>query len=66
MPGRYLQLDVCQAAPESYNQGTTCPQSVANDDPKSAAPSDSDSPVGPENTAEYLLRLPLLGGRDGR
>ena len=39
---------------------------VANDDPKAGAPSDSDSPVAPENTADYLLRLPLLGGRDGR
>jgi len=66
MPGRYLQLDVCQAAPDMYNQGTTCPQSIANDDPKAAARSDSDSPVAPENTAGYLLRLPLLGGRDGR
>lgn len=68
MPGDYLQLDVCQAAPDHYEQGTTCPQSVANDDPglptSSSAP-DAQEPL-PSNSVEYILRLPLVGvSRDG-
>jgi phospholipid/cholesterol/gamma-HCH transport system substrate-binding protein len=35
MPGDYLQLDVCQAL-ETTTQGTTCPQSDKNDDPRAA------------------------------
>lgn len=64
MPGNYLQLDVCQAAPESFNQGVTCPQSVANDDPKTAR-SSAEEPQA-DNSTEYILRLPLVGVRDGR
>ena len=63
MPGNYLQLDVCQAAPESYDQGVTCPQSVENDDPKQAAGAPmAEEPVA-NNTVEYILRLPLVGVR---
>ena len=62
MPGNYLQLDVCQAPPDMYNQGTSCPQSVQNDEPgrasqERAAPDEVDS----GNTVEYILRLPLVG-----
>lgn len=61
MPGNYLQLDVCQAAPESYNQGTSCPQSVRNDDPDVRRGSARSSEPRADNTVEYILRLPLLG-----
>lgn len=64
MPGNYLQLDVCQAAPDSYDQGVTCPQSVKNDDPK-AAQNAGEEPQA-DSSAEYILRLPLVGVRDGR
>ena len=62
MPGNYLQLDVCQAPPDMYNQGTTCPQSVQNDEPGRASREQVDA-VRPEagNTVEYILRLPLVG-----
>ena len=66
MPGDYLQLDVCQAAPESYNTGVTCPQAIQNDDP-SAERAQSRGAERPEeepdasNTVEYILRLPLVG-----
>lgn len=66
MPGDYLQLDVCQAAPESYNTGPTCPQAIQNDDPdaeRASAPTDARSNEEPRasNTVEYILRLPLVG-----
>ena len=62
MPGNYLQLDVCQAAPDSYNQGTTCPQSVQNDDPgKTGSQQAPSEEVDSANTVEYILRLPLVG-----
>ncbi|HYI45658.1 MAG TPA: MCE family protein [Actinomycetota bacterium] len=62
MPGSYLQLDVCQAVPENYEQGLTCPQSIENDDPK-VAPLSQEEPKA-ENAAEYILRLPLVGVRN--
>ena len=71
MPGDYLQLDVCQAPPEEYDEGVTCPQSDQNDDPdragsdetgsgSSSSPSgvsDFDAPF--ENSVELILRMPL-------
>lgn len=62
MPGSYLQLDVCQAAPENYEQGLTCPQSIENDDP-TLSTTTREEPVA-KNAAEYILRLPLVGVRD--
>jgi phospholipid/cholesterol/gamma-HCH transport system substrate-binding protein len=62
MPGSYLQLDVCQAAPENYEQGLTCPQSIDNDDPKLSTASQEEPKA--ENAAEYILRLPLVGVPD--
>lgn len=53
MPGDYLQLDVCQAQPDSFGQGTTCPQSVANDDP--------DASGSVSNGLELILEQPLRG-----
>ncbi|HEX2295005.1 MAG TPA: MCE family protein [Actinomycetota bacterium] len=61
MPGDYLQLDVCQALPEEYGQGTTCPQSDAGD------PSTERSPGGDggrdTSDLERLLLKPLEGAR---
>ena len=54
MPGDYLQLDVCQAVPDDFGQGTTCPQSDQNDDPD----------VGQaENDVDLILQQPLGGKR---
>ena len=64
MPGDYLQLDVCQALPESYGQGTTCPQAEGVDDPNARGGGD-DGPSG----LEQILRRPLEEGsprRDSR
>ncbi len=60
MPGDFLQLDVCQAAPDHYEQGTTCAQSIANDDPERVTGS-----TGPRasNSVGYILQLPLVGAR---
>jgi phospholipid/cholesterol/gamma-HCH transport system substrate-binding protein len=64
MPGDYLQLDVCQAAPDSYDHGTTCPQSIKNDDPKAtsadASESESIEPAS-DDAVDLIFRLPLLG-----
>jgi hypothetical protein len=62
MPGNYLQLDVCQAPPDVYDQGTTCPQSVQNDEPGRATRSNTGA-IEPtvDNTVEYILELPLEG-----
>lgn len=62
MPGNYLQLDVCQAPPDDYDQGTNCPQSETNDDPDAAtAPAATPEVPASENTVDYILRLPLMG-----
>jgi phospholipid/cholesterol/gamma-HCH transport system substrate-binding protein len=64
MPGDYLQLDVCQAAPDSYDQGTTCAQSIKNDDPQATSSNASGSkPIEPasEGAVDLIFRLPLLG-----
>lgn len=66
MPGDYLQLDVCQAPPDFYGQGTTCAQSVTNDDESLRTPSGSGgggSPDSPyENPVQYILRTDMSGG----
>ena len=59
MPGDYLQLDVCQAAPENDEQGITCPQSDQNDDPDSGA-AGTTSPEA-RNDLDYLLNRPVRG-----
>ena len=58
MPGDYLQLDVCQAPPDHFGQGTTCPQSVTNDNPNGARATGSDSY---ENPVRYILRTDMSG-----
>jgi phospholipid/cholesterol/gamma-HCH transport system substrate-binding protein len=66
MPGDYLQLDVCQAAPHEYQQGVTCPQNDQIDDPD--APSSTGSEVDveweedDESAIEHILRRPLEEG----
>ena len=61
MPGDYLQLDVCQAPPENYNPGNTCPQNIEHDDPGRAT-SGAVAPTEYENAVRYLLRTDVLGG----
>jgi hypothetical protein len=58
MPGDYLQLDVCQAVPDSFGQGTTCPQSDQNDDPKAAA---GGTAPPARNDLDLILQQPLRG-----
>ena len=59
MPGDYLQLDVCQAPPDVFTQGTTCPQNVNNDNPnRSLGASDRDAY---QNPVRYLLRTDMSG-----
>jgi phospholipid/cholesterol/gamma-HCH transport system substrate-binding protein len=55
MPGDYLQLDVCQAPPDHYEQGTSCPQSVDNDDPRASSPQQAG------NALEMILNQPIRG-----
>ena len=64
MPGDYLQLDVCQAPPDHFGQGTTCPQNINNDDPGGTDRVPAGSDVGPyENSVRYILRTDMSGGR---
>lgn len=56
MPGDYLQLDVCQALPEQYGQGTTCPQAEGVDDPDERSGRRADM-----SDLEKILRRPLGG-----
>ena len=64
MPGDYLQLDICQAL-ETTTQGTTCPQSDQNDDPRAPAPGPDprSSDAGSRETGdlETIYRAPLEG-----
>jgi phospholipid/cholesterol/gamma-HCH transport system substrate-binding protein len=63
MPGDYVQLDVCQAAPNNFEQGTTCPQSIKNDDPKatgSSGTTNSDA-FTPENSLQFILQQSVRG-----
>ena len=69
MPGDYLQLDVCQAPPEEYDEGLTCPQSDQNDNPDRSESSgagvtqtgttDGGFDVPAANAVELILRMPL-------
>ncbi len=61
MPGDYLQLDVCQAPPETYGPGTTCPQNVNNDDPSTTSDRGTGSMGDYENSVRYLLRTDVSG-----
>ncbi|MFN2388992.1 MAG: MCE family protein [Actinomycetota bacterium] len=61
MPGDYLQLDVCQAMPESFGQGTTCPQNDRTDDPDRASRSGAPAPPATGRGIELILRQPLRG-----
>jgi phospholipid/cholesterol/gamma-HCH transport system substrate-binding protein len=63
MPGDYLQLDVCQAAPDSYDPGTNCPQSIKNDDPKASSNASDSEAIEPasQGAVDLIFRLPLLG-----
>ncbi|MDQ3952709.1 MAG: MCE family protein [Actinomycetota bacterium] len=54
MPGDYLQLDVCQALPEQYDEGTTCPQAEGVDDPNVRSGGGRDM-----TDLERILRKPL-------
>ena len=59
MPGDYLQLDVCQALPEQYGEGTTCPQAEGVDDPDVRS---RGSGGGRDvSDLERILRKPLEG-----
>ena len=62
MPGDYLQLDVCQAPPDYFGPGTTCPQSVDNDSPGARSSSETDGSARYGNSVRYLLRTDVLGG----
>lgn len=57
MPGDYLQLDVCQAEPEYFGQGLTCPQS----DQGGAGASSSLVPQAPGGAIELIMKQPLKG-----
>lgn len=59
MPGDYLQLDVCQALPEQYGQGTTCPQ--ADGGGSSEDRSGGSGAIDEMSELERLLRKPLEG-----
>ncbi|MFN2586862.1 MAG: MCE family protein [Actinomycetota bacterium] len=66
MPGDYLQLDVCQALPEEYGQGTTCPQAEGVDDPNGRALRPGDGAGDTASDLETILHRPLDAGRLGR
>lgn len=58
MPGDYLQLDVCQAAPEDFGPGDTCPQDARDDDPDGTG-SDTER----TGSLELIFRNSTGGGR---
>lgn len=58
MPGDYLQLDICQAAPEDFGTGEECPQSDKNDNPDRQRQT-----ATPENGTQMILQQPLRGSR---
>lgn len=69
MPGDYLQLDVCQAPPDIYAQGKTCPQSDnggrgVSDDRQAPLTIESESENRSETALEHILRQPLSGSDD--
>ncbi len=60
MPGDYLQLDVCQAPPDYYGPGRTCPQNINNDNPNVR---DTGASATYENAVRYILRTDMSEGR---
>lgn len=54
MPGEYLQLDVCQAGEQDFDQGTNCPQNN---------PTMTSSDAGVANDTEFIIMSPLRGPR---
>jgi hypothetical protein len=66
MPGDYLQLDVCQALPEQYGEGTTCPQAEGVDDPGVRSFGGGSGSAPEMSDLERLLRKPLEGSSAGR
>jgi ABC-type transporter Mla subunit MlaD len=65
MPGDYLQLDVCQAPPDHYEQGRTCPGAEQNRGRGDASPTGPAGPASPNragsSVVEFILRAPLVG-----
>ncbi len=67
MPGDYVQLDLCQAPPDYYGPGKTCPQAEQNDDPdRSVDAGAADQPAGASSEPaasdlEFILHQPLRG-----
>jgi phospholipid/cholesterol/gamma-HCH transport system substrate-binding protein len=63
MPGDYLQLDVCQAGEEDYDQGRNCPQSVTNDNPNGGGSAGANA-SSPESRSglELILRRAVEDG----
>jgi phospholipid/cholesterol/gamma-HCH transport system substrate-binding protein len=61
MPGDYLQLDVCQAGEEDYDQGRNCPQSVTNDNPNGSGGGAETRTSSSESRSglELILRRPV-------
>ena len=67
IPGDYIQLDVCQAAPEDYSEGPTCPQADTvkgsdSDGSGGDASGAAGSSRGGAEDLEFILRMPLGGG----
>ena len=66
MPGDYLQLDVCQAPPDYFGEGKTCPQNIRNDDPSTRSAGSAGDPGAAadeyENPVRYILRTDMSGG----
>lgn len=58
MPGDYLQLDVCQAPPDYFGPGTTCPQNIKNDNPNGRS---TRSAPSYDNPIRYILRTDISG-----
>ena len=58
MPGDYLQLDVCQASPDDYDEGLTCPQSDQLDNPGAKSAGGITS-TPPSSSIESILERPL-------
>jgi phospholipid/cholesterol/gamma-HCH transport system substrate-binding protein len=66
MPGDYLQLDVCQAPPDHYSQGRSCPgaerSNTSTAAPGTGGPAASTPSNRPgSNVIEFILRAPLAG-----
>lgn len=60
MPGDYLQLDVCQALPDNFAQGDTCPQDVRDDDPDGGSGLSGEAA---SSSVQFIMNRPLGGRR---